>query len=251
MTQSHELTKPPDEVYGRKVLETHFRNQIPGADIQWIGSETPDYWLTMNGEEFAVEMTQLVESYSVPARKPITTVGFDESVERLKNYVRGLAIKLGILHGTYLLDFQPPFDSFKRCREKLVDLIIAFIKETQHHQQVRRTELSNTPIAIYGSKDNSRINEVVYTILPHAAWEVDIVKKLQVLANEALIRKIEKLKRVQAKKILVLLNRYLMAGRDHFPVALDAAEPTLLAQFHEVYVIPSTEEVVYRIWPRK
>ena len=246
--------KRNDEEFCRKQLDRYLRDQHPTAAMEWHPSERPDFWLSVDGQRFAVEVTQLLASYASESkdgkRVRITTQSVDESIIRFTNDVRARAKDAGILRGTYLLMFDAPFASFRREREKLLDQAVGFIERTQTIERGKEIPLCKVPIGLSIRKLGNSDDLVEWISTPDLeAWDGDQIRRLQELAGDAIEMKAKKMAHVQEKRILLLLNRYLLTLPQHYRHALTGVAAEMLQQFHEIYAVASTDGKVYKLWP--
>src|SRR5215210_9100381 len=92
--------KSKDEEFAKETFHEFLleRGEVP----LWEEDEAPDYYLTTGAQRYAVEVTQLMETFQLGGRNQ-TPVSLSHSLKRVADSIESEARKRNILSGTYSL----------------------------------------------------------------------------------------------------------------------------------------------------
>jgi hypothetical protein len=94
------MSKRDDEEFARETF-TRFLARTGSVPPVWQdGTEPPDYFLSWQSAQYAVEVTQVMESFDVGAR-PLPYQGMAKALTGLTRRIQARALAAGVLHGTY------------------------------------------------------------------------------------------------------------------------------------------------------
>lgn len=213
MMESKPCKRIDKEIVSVDCLAHHLK-EVHGCDCDVhrvpADSDPPDYWMTVDGESFAVEAT----SITVEAE-----IAYADDCKKLKNDVNKAAGALGNNIGTYALVIRghpkiPGKQKGGQGRRNLVCQAVGFIRDTQgapSPQEQPLLEDGRSRLTIQRLSDMGATVGLVRS--PGAKWEGDIQDQLRELMNCKVVEKRQKLenKGVPAecsRIILVLYDAY-------------------------------------------
>lgn len=233
------------------------------------GSEPPDFWLSINGCRYAVEVTQVVHSIPTASADGLSTPdprrtdserAVDASVERFLDRVRQGLARDGLPRGVYVVDAGPAIldimvrsgdskerkDVVKKRRSELAQQIAAYVRHT--------ADVNKAPHKVLPARDEGDdpdIDECCMGIEKVGTW-TDILdccrsetyRSAQVVADisEAVVErartKAGKLKGLETPAILLLLVTDLRAEPKHLDgVVASLQEGASLHEFEAAFLI--------------
>ena len=199
-----------DEEFARQAFERYLENKGVHEQDWKKGDEPPDCYLTAGGEDFAVEITTLMEQVATP-RRPVSKKGIYESAQRLVWDIEVEALKLGILQGQYYVGIFYETDFYGE-EKKLKEFILDYIQNTQLDLEAySRIEVDYEDYSEeYGSisKESRQGNSVELGSLAGAKFrgvaKNEAYERMQYWITEKCI----KLAEFDQPKILILINEY-------------------------------------------
>ena len=217
------------EEFCRDEFDRWLKGQYPKVSVSWKdGFEPPDFWLILNDQEYAVEITRLVDE-----RDRRVTASLWHIVDNAEVKAR----EANNFFGTYVVRFTGPIKTFKNWRNTLKDKIFEYVRQTvllQTHSgenivvndqtlcHIQKLDPGGATIGCTGPNNGG-------------GWEEDIRRDLRVLLKEAFSKKTKKLNKINHPKVLVLYDLYWFAKRNIFIECVQSADQ--INQFHTVYVV--------------
>jgi hypothetical protein len=235
-----------DEEFAKSRFEAYVRSRLPKKTIVWTpGDEPPDYYLTVGQDEFAVEITTLMDKVTTP-RKEVTVEGLYASYDDFVKEIEAEASKSGILSGEYCVTFAPAHLDIYRKRKILQNEVLDFIRNTQTYPEVTATnmEIDGLPYcSIF--KGQGKIPRVCIVGYPFVSkWDGEAIQQSYIILQNAIDTKAKKPAQLQKQKILVLRSTAVFSQveiyRDFLP------KVTNLQFFHTVFIIGSWIETTRR-----
>ena len=219
--------------------KSKFRRHLElSADIPqqvWEESETPDYYLYVDGTKYAVEVTTLVEKVEVGERS-LSSIGIVASLWGLVNEVKETAKEEGILNGAYVVCFSRPIEEFGQARHRLRDELLAYIRETQRLSNAHRksvVEQGHQRCTI--EKLHDQTTYVAKAGPDGGKFEGEIVEEACSLLQERIDTKRDRLRDVSEPKVLLLYDAYRLATPRVYVSCLDDLDHA--DEFHTVFVV--------------
>jgi len=203
--------KPKDEEYAKKSF-VQFFEQHPVVHIEnWRESETPDYFVSINNIDYAVEVTAVMNQLSKERiNKPIASLF--ASISNLKAEIKRETVNLGLLDGAYILRINKPLEISKK--QKIYEYAKVYIEIEKIHTKKKY-------IAICGP-----------TL---TRWDGEVFKEISLLLNDRISSKSKKLTDITYPKILLLLDRYHFADKKQYIKAMQ--EISLEMSFSLIFLV--------------
>ena len=209
------MVKRLDEEFCRSKFHTLLQERLRYSpeQIRWEEvrpwEEPPDYYLWVEGQKFAVEVTSIVEMLPLEPN-PVSSVGVSSALRTFVDKIEAQAKQQGILQGVYVISLQP-LHHFQQVKDLLSRLLLQYIRETRSVDkapsqvvfQQRHARWAIQKIA--GGGDNNYVGEIISF---DGKWEGEAFQELCVLIQRALSTKATKLRRLTLPIILLLLDRY-------------------------------------------
>jgi len=212
--------KREDEDYAKASFDGYLRNKYPGIAIKWEDvaqqHEPPDYFIYLDAEKIAVEVTTLVEAIELGGRSPITFQGVIKWMDEFVKEIEKTAIKQGYLHGAYVISFNRPIKNFGGVKSQIHLDILNYIHETMSFESAPEKTVYKAPKLqkCTVTKVHQNTNHVYRAGPTNGKWEIESNKQLTDLINKSIQGKELKLSKVYFPKILLLLDKYLFSEFD-------------------------------------
>ncbi len=224
--------KSEDEEFARRRFDQFLRNQNPAADPTWVEvdqkDEPPDYWLLLDGCEYAVEVTGVhtrvkLGNQDKPARQLIS------SSQRLVKEIEKLARREGALKGWYRVTARPTA-AFNP--QRIRDGIFQYLAKTRDLAVATREPLTSGSRRTWLiDKVAERPDRVSFVFSGDARGRAQVVSELRTLIAERIADKESKLAQVHAPKILLLTDQHFFSE----PSVWREASPAELGSFHTIF----------------
>jgi hypothetical protein len=204
--------KRNDEEACRSAFDRFLLERFAPGSIQWeeVELDPPDFYLYIEGQRFAVEVTQVMENLQLDPRSVSSrgaTAFLRELVEKVEDSVR----EKGSLKSGYVIECSEPLDNYiylKHKREVLVDRLVKYIQVTQATDSASRevvfqrntcwiaiTKIRSAPTGIRLLETGVKLADGIPTELCN-------------LVERRVVEKTEKLSDIVLPKILLLYDAY-------------------------------------------
>ncbi len=120
-----------DEVRAIDFFRSHLLGKAIGVGSWWDGEDPPDFYITVDGERFAVEVTNLLDDVVIGGAT-VSRLTYVAATENLVVQIDKEARKKRILRGSYQIWVNGPFDDFSKLRKLIVSESLKFIGSTQY-----------------------------------------------------------------------------------------------------------------------
>lgn len=199
------------------------------------GADPPDFYLTVEGERFAVEVTNLIDE--IETNGPyIPRLSYTNSVHKLTTEIEEESRNTGTLKGHYVFWINGPFESFPKLKEHIKSKSMTFLEQTKDTSPgygeyllaadetgaILTTDFPEQPpdylhgvgavfCFIWKKEDNPNQLSLVITSPKFMDWEKEIEQEACKLLQRSISEKSRKLKEVTLKRILLLpdLSRFM------------------------------------------
>ncbi len=228
------MVKRVDEEFAKEAF-VRFLARVGGALGDWQdGSDPPDYFLSLPGHRFAVEVTQVMERFDL-AVSPVPYAGMSKSLTRLTRRLQARALQEGVLRGTYVLAFKP-IPNLGQQESVLTDRLLQLLSSGSQVKRDHWTPVLQGPdgplVEIMKLTDNgATIAELVGGSGPK--WGGQIVEEGSRLILEALTNKADRLRNVAGAHILLLVDAYHYAPGEIWRASIGGAA-SLRSSFHTI-----------------
>ncbi len=227
--------------FNEELCKSRFENFLKGSSttgpLSWEdGGEPPDYYLTIDGIRYAVEVTIVMETLEV-GTSTMSTKAVMASLGNFVDEVELIARKQSILHGTYVVLFSKPITNFRDVKDTIRNALLAYIESTQvlgkAPQQVifKRGRQTCSIEKIHSQAD--RIHKPGPT---NGKREGDAALEICELLKNKLDEKLYKLRNVQPPKIVLLYDAYLFADPSMYRDCTSVLS-SLFDSFHTVFIV--------------
>ncbi len=228
------MSKRDDEEFAKETFTRFLATSAKGSSAWAEGADPPDYVLTWNGLRYAVEVTQVMESFELGPR-PLSYMGMSQSLRALTKRIEARAISAGLLEGTYGLALDP-IPNLANREAELTDAVIRVLSTRPGPRFNAWTPVlfgsEGTLVEIMKlTQDGSALCEVIGGGGPK--WGGQIVQEASALISRALGSKAERLKAVAGNHVLLLIDEYHYAPTEMWRAVIDGA-PLLRARFHTI-----------------
>ena len=205
-------SKHRGQEFARIAFHEYLLRQAKRESIQWeaVAPDPPDYFLTLDGTRFAVEVTAMMEKMTI-AGKPRSTVGISASLFKFVHEVENDARDSGILRGAYVLSV----DVLDELGTRWADLkrsVLDYVNRTRDLESApEKVLLENRPESWWIAKFGSHKNYIGGLVGGGGKWEGEANQDIHDLLAEAVATKSKKLSLVPEPAILLLLDAYHFA----------------------------------------
>ena len=159
--------KSPSEELCKNSFDKLLRNLLPYSSISWEDVpqiyEPPDYYLSIDGMKYAVEVTILMKKVNVGKKyQPLPYRKISENLKCFINTdIEAIARDNNYLRGTYFVSFSEPIKNFMEKKGEIKSNLLSYIRETQNS--------SNAPCKVFNNnyREEYEIEKIEY------AWDAD------------------------------------------------------------------------------
>ncbi len=205
-------------------------------------AEPPDYYLSMHGVIYAVEVTILIQKIDVRAKNHLPVGVIRDLLKRfVDDEIEADARKNGYLQGAYLVAFSKPLTDFANVKSVIQSELLSFIAATQIATQAPvRVVYKHNREECRIAKIHSEENKVVMGGPSMSSWAAEALREAKHLLDDRLGEKQRKLRNIGKPKILLLHNRYHFLDLEDYEAVI--AEVPSLHSFHTVFIVQSSIE---------
>jgi hypothetical protein len=228
--------KRADEEYCKDTFSIFLADRVGHGTFAWTEvsrkREPPDYYLTICGERFAVEVTTLMAEIAVGAALRMPSAGVSQSLIKLCEDMEDDLRKRDILRGSYVLVLQP-IAELRNARPFIEERIVRYVERTRDDKAAAPEILLQQGRSRLSIRKASDRRDRLYWIVHRGRgkWEGQMRNDATTLLRKALDDKRQKLDKVNVPIVLLLLDRYHLASTAMW---LEAAEQVQFDGFHTV-----------------
>ncbi len=207
------MKKRDDEELCKSVFNTYLLTLFTSEEIIWVPveqqDEPPDFYLELAGENYAVEVTSLIEKMRMGGGMELPYLSTLSPLKQLVDGVGTRAQQEGNLQGGYLVVFKEPFEDFGKIKSKLEKGLLDYILKT-------KDEVSAPESTIYSKFDrvctitkvHNQTNEV-RMFWNRGGINIDgMESEICRLVKEAIHEKEYLLRNISLPKIILLYDLY-------------------------------------------
>jgi hypothetical protein len=206
--------KRPNEEATRAEFQRILSQNFPNAKISWEDvpqkREPPDWYVTLDDAQFAVEATTIYDFLTVTASTKMSAALVSAALQSfIKKDVEQQGRAAGILRGTYNVTLAP-IPNLSEHRAELARRFLEYIEQTKNDEKADLYSLGyvqNSQITI--QKIHCQKDSVMAGILMGVKWEGEAQEDLKDGLSKALADKNYKLRNVSAPKILLLEDNFI------------------------------------------
>ena len=190
-----EAMKADSEEFCKMRFDTHLRKIIPTSNLLWTDvkqkDEPPDYYLSVDAIQYAVEVTILMQKVSVEAKNHLPVGIIRDLLSKfVKEEVEMVAKNSGYLRGAYLVVFSQPITNFADVKGAIQIELLSYISDTVASRKASRKVIyKNSREGCFIEKLNSEGNKVVMGGPFISKWEGESLAEAKQLLNERLDEK--------------------------------------------------------------
>ena len=211
--------KREDEELAKMEFDRLLKNILGVANLKWTeveqDEEPPDYYLEINSNKYAVEVTSIWEMFVLGTRS-FSSIAISAFLSRFIDNIEHEACSKGILRGAYEIWFSP-VENFQDKRDELKHRILEYIASTQRDPKAPKLTLfkdDNMSVAIQKLHDEK--NYVEKAISYPAKWEGECIVELTDEISKTLSVKKKKLELLQEPKIILLYDAFNYLDETHW-----------------------------------
>ena len=239
--------KSKSEEFCKSCFDKYLRKLLPDSNIVWEDVEQryepPEFYLTIDGEKYAVEVTRLLLKADVGTKDNLPLNKVRDILRKFVNdEIETVAETNNFLNGYYKVTFSKPITNLTQVKDNLQNALLSYICATQY--------LSKAPprqVYKHGrekcSVEKLHIEEDKVVMggpfIPRR--EDEALAEVQQLLEDRLSKKECKLRKLNFPKILLLHNKYHFADFQTYKKSITDA-PSLPA-FQAVFLVQSKKEI--------
>ena len=230
-----------DEEFARHCFARFLQGRGYGGGGTWrLGEDPPDFRLRVDKEDFLVEVTTVVDR--VQCGDAVTSDPLVEAVQlEFAEEVRRLAAARSCQSGLYVLDLDGlPVN--KGEKQRALSRALDFMGRTGPAARGAREQILRDQSAVWVIEKWPSEDLAIETVLsssPHGKWGGEIREELPRFLRMTLEQKIRKLCHLGGSRILLLIDRYHLAGSRDWRAALPR---DLVGPFHTVARVHGAHE---------
>ena len=230
-----------DEEFCKEIFNNFLVNNLGLQPSNWReGEDPPDYYFTLNGQDYAVEVTTIMMKV-ISADKPIPQVLFHSALKELGEEIMEESKNQRILKGTYYLYFFGPFDKFSKAKKSIKKAALNYIDKTQnlttgdwkiiYQSRGRKCEIFKT------GTTSDKVSLAGIVSPDYGKWEEEYEEEACRLLLEWILIKKQKLKDIKKPKILILLDNYPFSDLSKNIYKKCKLDPDILNFYHSIFIV--------------
>jgi hypothetical protein len=234
------MKSPYEELCKSRFGDFLSKNSISSVQDWREGEEPPDFYLSMDGNDYAVEVTNLMEQLNV-GRTKLPIIGIIKSLKVCVDEVEKIARDRSILHGTYIVTFSKPIDNFRSVRIPLQTTLLQYIENTQESTDaLEQTAFRSGRQTCSIKKLHSQANQIRMHGPTISKWEGEAAEGICALLEDRIEDKRQKLQNISQPKILLLYDLYHFADPIMFSNCVSGF--SALTHFDTIFVVQSNAD---------
>ena len=228
--------KSPNEELCKSRFGNYLKNSLSTGPLAWEdGDEPPDFYLSIAGERFAVEVTILMEQFTV-GESTMPTKAIRASLREFVDEVEQLARKQNTLHGTYLVLFSKPIAGFRDSKDSIRLALLNYVANTQGVERApRQVVFKHNRQTCSIEKFHTQTDRINQAVAFNGKREDEAAAEIYNLLEERLAEKCHKLRMIHLPKIALLYDAYLFANPSMFKDC--TSRLSSLDSFHTVFIV--------------
>ena len=233
--------KSESEEFCKSCFDKYLRGLLPDSNVVWEDveqrCEPPEFYLTVDGAKYAVEVTILILKAGVGTKKALPIGVIRDLLRRFViDDVETTAKKNHFLRGAYSVTFSKPITNFTHVKGAIQDALLSYICATQGVSKVPPRvvyECGRQKCSI--EKVHAEEDKVVMggPIIPRR--EDEALAEAQQLLDNRLGEKEHRLREISYPKILLLHNKYHFAEFQTYEKCISMAPS--LSSFQAVFLV--------------
>lgn len=239
--------KSESEEFCKSNFDHYLKAMTPASGIVWREveqrNEPPDYYLSLNGTAYAVEVSILMQKVDVKARKylPVGIVR-DLLTKFVAGEIEALARNGKFLRGCYLVSFSKPITNFAKVKGIIQSELLSYISATQAvSKAVTKIVYGRAREKCVIEKLHNEQNKVLIGGPFISRWRSEALAEVGQLLNDRLEEKQYRLRNINYPKILLLHNKYYFIDLRAYNACISALSS--LQSFHSVFIVESGKVV--------
>lgn len=206
------LYQSTSENFCKNILHDFLMKHLPNSTISWVQEgDPPDYYLFIDGTQYAVEITIIVETLDVGVKNPLPMGKIQDELKKFIQEVESVAHHEGYLRGLYHVTFLKPICKFTAVKTIIRDKLITYLRNTQN--------LSNAPSEIIYESDSQiceikkvrgENNRILMSGPGDSKFGSQLLANARNLLNERIQTKERKLNKFPYPKVLILHNKDIL-----------------------------------------
>jgi hypothetical protein len=238
--------KSESEEFCKDSFNEYLRKITPASSLIWkeveLKAEPPEFYLSVNGTIYAVEVTILMQKVNVGAKKHLPVGIIRDLLERfVADEVEVVARNSSYLQGAYLVVFSKPITNFADVKGMIQSGLLSYISATQAVTKA-------PPKVVYKhnrqecliEKVHNEEDKVVMGGPVLSRWEGEALAEAKQLLAHRLDEKQHRLRNISDPKILLLHNKYYFADLNAYKACI--SEIPSLHSFHTVFIVESKND---------
>lgn len=229
----------------KRVFEQYLVSEFQLGNQKWDRGEpgqAPDFWLSVGGKSYAVEVTRIYRSFQ----------GKDREMPRLEYHAHGRELAKAIekeakdkhiLKGEYRLFFKGDPAYNRQDEEQIIIAALEYIKNTSSTETSKEERIYPDIIIKKVSLSCNTVDGPFH--VPRGSWEIDYTQKIVIAINKKTIVKNEKLSEIAATcdgVILLILNKMDSLGLTYRADAIAQVEMADNHNIDDIYLIQSSNK---------
>lgn len=236
--QNTMTNKRDDEEYCRQAFSEFISSMSPCYIQSWReieqSDEPPDYELNLDGKDYAIEVTTLMEKVRVGDLR-LPPAGIVRYLWRIVKNVEQQALDQGKLSGAYYVGFLHPIPDLHSVQDDLESFLLEYFEKTYEEERAEEAKLIIdylhicTIAKVFNSKSYITIGGPIFM-----KWEGEFNLPICSILQETITDKNQKLRMIRKPIILLLLDMYSFAESS----AIKECVPKIdgLDGFHSVFI---------------
>lgn len=205
-----------------------------------IGEDPPDAYLSLNGNEIAVEISILTQHVVNKSGSPVPRLSQDTGVLRLCDEINE-ELKSDVPTGVYVhLTISSPLNKIRQTKTDLINKIKEIVQEEAPIREVFETNKNNVEIQTFLGEIPS--GKKVVWVVPNQNSSPDILGNVLYILSERINDKVNKCQNIVHRPLwLALFNDYWLAESDTYELAMEKL--SIEHQFDKICLVLGNKEV--------
>jgi len=231
--------KNSEEEYCKETFDIYLKSNFQGVATAWEDveqkNEPPDYYLSISGDRYAVEVTILMSHLKAEGvNQPIAAIY--ALYAKLKTLITDAATKLGVLDGAYLISINKLIPDLRKKLPSIKKEALNYI--IKNHGKVsaeKCTIYTKNEFLIKIKKIHNTKSYIAVNGSTLVRWQGEAEKELVEILKDAIETKKQKLRKISEKKLLLLYDGYHFAEKQQFILCVDRIDAS--DEFDAIFIV--------------
>lgn len=202
--------------------------------------EPPDYYLTIEGNRYAVEVTGITDKIDLNG-ETYESLCVSNSLHRFVDEIEKEAKSKGILAGTYVIGLSPLSD-FRVRREEIRLKLLEYIEITQNMRKAKSEKVVDNGFERINIEKLDISENTIEPVMSYTPkWKGESIEELRYALNHSLNIKSQKLSKIYDPIILIFLDSFIYLDVPDWENIIEQLE--ISSKFHTICLVSQRDHL--------